>query len=124
MALLVALQLIGTGCGKRADEVTTIKLATTTSTENSGLLDALLPVFKEKHGIEVQVIAEGTGKAIKHGENGDVDVILVHARSAEDRFIAQGYGVNRREVMHNDFVILGPAGDPAGIRGMGDAAGA
>ena len=124
VTLLVALQLIGGGCGKQPARLTTIKLATTTSTENSGLLDALLPVFREKHSIEVQVIAVGTGKAIKHGENGDVDVILVHARSAEDKFVADGYGANRRDVMHNDFVILGPAEDPAGVRGMKDAAAA
>jgi len=124
VTLLVALQLIGGGCGKQPARLTTIKLATTTSTENSGLLDALLPVFREKHSIEVQVIAVGTGKAIKHGENGDVDVILVHARSAEDKFVADGYGANRRDVMHNDFVILGPADDPAGVRGMKDAAAA
>lgn len=124
VTLLVALQLISVGCSKQPARITTIKLATTTSTENSGLLDALLPVFKEKHAIEVQVIAVGTGKAIKHGENGDVDVILVHARSAEDKFVADGYGVNRRDVMHNDFVILGPADDPAGVRGMEDAAAA
>ena len=99
-----------------------IKMATTTSTDNSGLLSALLPVFKEKTGIEVKVIAVGTGKAIKHGENGDVDVILVHARAAEDKFVADGFGVNRRDVMHNDFVIIGPGDDPAGIKGMKDVA--
>jgi tungstate transport system substrate-binding protein len=96
-------------------------MATTTSTDNSGLLEALLPVLKEERGIEVQVIAVGTGKAIKHGENGDVDVILVHARAAEDAFVRDGYGVNRRDVMHNDFVILGPETDPAGVAGMKDA---
>jgi len=99
-----------------------IKLATTTSTDNSGLLAELLPPFQAKYGIEVQVIAVGTGKAIRHGENGDVDVILVHARGAEDRFVEQGFGVNRRDVMHNDFVILGPAEDPAGVGGTPDVA--
>jgi tungstate transport system substrate-binding protein len=98
-----------------------IKLATTTSTENSGLLAELLPVFKDEFGIHVDVIAVGTGKAIAHGENGDVDLILVHARSKEDVFVKEGFGVNRRDVMHNDFVILGPASDPAGIKGMTDA---
>jgi tungstate transport system substrate-binding protein len=97
-------------------------MATTTSTDNSGLLAVLLPAFKARHRIEVRVIAVGTGKAIKHGENGDVDVILVHARAAEEEFVAGGFGVNRRDVMHNDFVILGPAADPAGLKGSKDVA--
>jgi tungstate transport system substrate-binding protein len=99
-----------------------LRLATTTSTENSGLLNELVPPFERKTGIKVDVIAVGTGKALALGENGDVDIVLVHARPAEDAFVAAGYGVNRRDVMHNDFVILGPSGDPAGIRGMTDAA--
>lgn len=99
-----------------------IKMATTTSTENSGLLAVLLPAFTEETGISVDVIAVGTGKAIAHGENGDVDLIFVHARSREEAFVEAGYGVGRRDVMHNDFVILGPASDPAGIRGMTTAA--
>jgi len=122
---LLLFMVAGVGCGQgSAKRATTIRLATTTSTENSGLLEVLLPAFKKKHGIEVQVIAVGTGRAIKHGENGDVDVILVHARAAEEKFVAAGYGVNRRDVMHNDFVILGPGADPAGLRGMKDAAAA
>ncbi len=99
-----------------------LRLATTTSTENSGLLNELVPPFERQTGIKVDVIAVGTGKALALGENGDVDIVLVHARPAEDAFVAAGYGVNRRDVMHNDFVILGPSGDPAGIRGMADAA--
>ena len=94
-----------------------LKLATTTSTENSGLLGVLLPPFEEKFGIKVDVIAVGTGKALTLGENGDVDIILVHARAAEDKFIEEGYGVNRRDVMFNDFIILGPSNDPAEIKG-------
>jgi len=94
-----------------------LKLATTTSTENSGLLGVLLPPFEEKFGIKVDVIAVGTGKALTLGENGDVDVVLVHARAAEDKFIEEGYGVNRRDVMFNDFIILGPSNDPAEIKG-------
>jgi tungstate transport system substrate-binding protein len=94
-----------------------LKLATTTSTENSGLLGVLLPPFEEKFGIKVDVIAVGTGKALTLGENGDVDIILVHARAAEDKFIEEGYGVNRRDVMFNDFIILGPSDDPAEIKG-------
>ena len=98
-----------------------IKLASTTSTDNSGLFSAVLPLFEQKTGIGVDVIAVGTGAAITLGMNGDVDIILVHARSREDQFTADGYGVNRRDVMHNDFVILGPSEDPAGIRGMDNA---
>lgn len=98
-----------------------IKLASTTSTDNSGLFSAVLPLFEQKTGIGVDVIAVGTGAAITLGMNGDVDIILVHARSRENQFTADGYGVNRRDVMHNDFVILGPSEDPAGIRGMDNA---
>jgi tungstate transport system substrate-binding protein len=97
-----------------------LRLATTTSTDNSGLLDSLLPGFQSRTGIMVRVISVGTGKAIKLGENGDVDVILVHSRPDEDRFVEQGHGVSRRDVMYNDFVIVGPADDPAGIRGLRD----
>ncbi|MDA3835327.1 MAG: substrate-binding domain-containing protein [Spirochaetales bacterium] len=95
-----------------------IKLASTTSTDNSGLFGAVLPIFEKETGIGVDVIAVGTGAAVALGKNGDVDIILVHARSLEDQFVAEGYGVNRRDLMHNDFVILGPPDDPAGIRGM------
>ena len=98
-----------------------LMLATTTSTENSGLLRFLLPRFEAEYGTNVRVISVGTGKAIRLGENGDVDVILVHSRPDEDRFIAQGHGVNRRNVMYNDFVIVGPQDDPAGLRGKRDA---
>ena len=101
-----------------------LRLATTTSTENSGLLAELLPAFEKANDCKVDVIAVGTGKAIKLGETGDVDVILVHARSKEDKFVAAGYGVGRRDVMYNDFIILGPDSDPAGIKGTGDAAAA
>jgi tungstate transport system substrate-binding protein len=119
-AVFFSVNLSAEGQWDNADEH--IKLATTTSTENSGLLAELLPVFQEKSGIQVDVIAVGTGKAIAHGENGDVDLILVHARSREDAFVDDGFGVNRRDVMHNDFVLLGPADDPAGIKGETDAA--
>lgn len=96
-------------------------MSTTTSTENSGLLAVLLPPFEKKFGCQVDVIAVGTGKALKLGEAGDVDIVFVHARTLEDRFVANGFGVNRRDVMYNDFVILGPAGDPAGIKGSKSA---
>ena len=97
-----------------------IRMATTTSTDNSGLLGVILPPFEKMYGVTVDVIAVGTGKAIKLGESGNVDVILVHAPAAEERFVAEGYGVNRRAVMHNDFVLLGPKGDPAQIKGDKD----
>ncbi|ODV44132.1 tungsten ABC transporter substrate-binding protein [Cupriavidus sp. UYMMa02A] len=97
-----------------------LKLATTTSTENSGLLRFLLPKFEQKTGVNVKVIAVGSGKAMKMGEMGDVDVLLVHARKLEDAFMAAGYGVNRRDVMYNDFIVVGPANDPAGIKGGKD----
>ena len=97
-----------------------IKMATTTSTDNSGLLKYLLPKYEAKCGCKVRYTAVGTGNAIKLGENGDVDMLMVHARAAEDKFVAEGYGVNRRDLMHNDFVIVGPHADPAGIRGEKD----
>ncbi|HBY96425.1 MAG TPA: tungstate ABC transporter [Chloroflexi bacterium] len=97
-------------------------LATTTSTQDSGLLDAILPNFEQKYNAKVKVVAVGTGEALKLGENGDADVVLVHARAKEDAFVAAGYGINRQDVMYNDFVIVGPADDPAGIKEMTDAA--
>jgi len=97
-----------------------IKMSTTTSTENSGLLTYLLPKFEAKTNSKVQVIAVGTGKALELAKNGDVDVTLVHARPAEDKFVAEGYGVNRRDVMYNDFIIVGPENDPAGLKGSKD----
>ena len=99
-----------------------LRLATTTSTENSGLLAELIPPFEDRTGLKVDVIAVGTGQALKLGETGDVDLVLVHARASEDAFVAAGHGVNRRDVMHNDFIILGPTRDPAGVRDMGNAA--
>ncbi len=99
-----------------------IKLATTTSTDESGLLDYILPAFEKEYNVKVQIISTGTGKAIKLAENGDVDIILVHARVAEDEFVDKGYGIDRRDVMYNDFIILGPKSDPAKIFGLKDAA--
>lgn len=99
-----------------------LRLSTTTSTENSGLLNVLLPPFEERCNCKVDVIAVGTGKALKLGETGDVDVVLVHARALEDKFIADGFGVNRRDVMYNDFVIIGPPADPADLKHAASAA--
>ena len=95
----------------------TIKMSTTTSTRDSGLLDYLLPQFTKDTGITVQVIAKGTGAAIRDGEDGNVDVIFVHDTAREEKFVADGFGTKRYAVMHNDFVVVGPAADPAGIKG-------
>ena len=97
-----------------------IRLATTTSTENSGLLQAVLPLFEAEYGAKVRVISVGTGAALKLGENGDADVVLVHARALEDKFMAAGFGSVRKDVMYNDFIIVGPKRDPAGVRGSKD----
>jgi len=94
-----------------------LRLATTTSTENSGLLNAILPLFEAKYDTKVRVISVGSGKAMKLGENGDVDVVLVHSRADEEKFVTAGFGVNRRDVMYNDFIVVGSKADPAGIRG-------
>jgi tungstate transport system substrate-binding protein len=104
---------------KAADKV--IKMSTTTSTENSGLLDVLLPEFEKDTGIQVKVFAKGTGAAIRDGMDGNVDIIFVHAKAREEKFVADGYGAYRLGVMHNDFVIVGPEADPAAIRGKKDA---
>jgi tungstate transport system substrate-binding protein len=100
-----------------------ILVQSTTSTQNSGLFDHLLPQFTEATGIEVRVVAVGTGQAIRNASNGDGDVLFVHARPAEEAFVAEGHGVVRHDVMYNDFVIIGPADDPAGVAGMSDVTG-
>ncbi|MBK9714423.1 MAG: substrate-binding domain-containing protein [Kouleothrix sp.] len=99
-----------------------LRLATTTSTADSGLLDAILPDFEKQYGAKVEVVAVGTGQALKLGENGDADVVLVHARKQEDAFVKNGFGIDRRDVMYNDFIIVGPKDDPAGIKGVAKAA--
>jgi len=92
-------------------------VASTTSTEDSGLFGYLLPIFKAKTGIEVKVIAQGTGQALDTARRGDADVVFVHAKSQEEKFLAEGYGVKRFDVMYNDFVLIGPNSDPAGVKG-------
>jgi len=99
-----------------------LRLATTTSTANSGLMNYLLPAFSEQTGLQVHLIAVGTGKALRLGREGDVDVVLVHARPAEDRFVEEGHGVDRADVMYNDFIIVGPRSDPAGVADSQSAA--
>lgn len=99
----------------------TIRVASTTSTEASGLFDHILPRFTAATGIRVRVIAVGTGQAIRLARRGDADVLLVHHRPSEEAFVREGHGLRRHALMHNDFVIVGPASDPAGIRGMNDA---
>lgn len=103
-----------------ASDDKTIIVQSTTSTANSGLLDFILPKFEKKTGIKVNVVAVGTGQALKNARNGDGDVLLVHAKSAEEKFVAEGYGVKRYDVMFNDFIILGPKNDPAKIKGLKD----
>ncbi|MEM6466983.1 MAG: substrate-binding domain-containing protein, partial [Pseudomonadota bacterium] len=93
----------------------TVRLAVTTSFHNSGLADVLLPVIADDINLDVQLLTVGTGQALKLGQTGDVDAILVHSRSAEEAFVANGFGTHRREIMYNDFVLIGPQSDPAGI---------
>jgi tungstate transport system substrate-binding protein len=108
----------GDRCEAEARELV---LATTTSTQDTGLLEALLPPFEKETGIRVKVIAVGTGQALALGRRGDADVLMVHAPQAEKAFMAEGYGAERRALMYNDFVLVGPREDPAGVRGMGSA---
>lgn len=118
--LLLATGLATTG---HADEKF-ITVASTTSTQNSGLFDHMLPVFEDKTGIDVRVVAVGTGQAIKLARNCDADVLFVHHKPSEMKFVEDGFGKERHDVMYNDFVIVGPAGDPAGVKGMKDVAAA
>src|SRR5262249_30164449 len=97
-----------------------IVVASTTSTRDSGLFDHILPLFKAKTGIDVRVIAQGTGQALDTGRRGDADVVFVHAKAEEEKFIADGFGVKRYPVMYNDFVLIGPNSDPAGTKGVSD----
>lgn len=127
LAFILIILLAAGGCSKpqqsqqpkeSAPENKTVVLATTTSTKDSGLLDQLLPAFEQKSGYQVKVISQGTGQALKTGELGDCDVVLVHSRAAEDEFVKNGFGVNRQDVMYNDYLIVGPAKDPAIAKGL------
>jgi tungstate transport system substrate-binding protein len=117
VALLVTAHLPATG-------QESIVVASTTSTQDSGLFDHLLPLFTKKTGIEVKVVAQGTGQALDTGRRGDADVLFVHAKAQEEKFVEEGFGVKRFDVMYNDFVLIGPKSDPAGIAGTGDIAAA
>ena len=108
--------------GAEGESAAQFILATTTSTENSGLLAYILPEFEAESGVTAEVVAVGTGQALRLGESGDADALLVHARAREDAFMEAGHGSRREDVMYNDFVILGPSQDPAGIRGQNEAA--
>ena len=117
--LIVILSLALSACGSAAPSNPNLILATTTSTRDSGLLDVLQPLFEEQTGYKLQIVAVGTGEALKMGEEGNADVLLVHAPSSEVTFMNGGFGKDRFLVMHNDFIIVGPAADPAGIKGQG-----
>jgi tungstate transport system substrate-binding protein len=122
--LLAALGVAAALAQRAGAEQPFIVLQSTTSTENSGLFRHILPLFTEKTGIAVRVVAVGTGQALKNAERGDGDVVLVHDKPAEQKFVADGFGVKRHDVMFNDFVLVGPKDDPAGIAGSNDAAAA
>lgn len=120
-ALLCGLAVLSAPISQTMAAQKRIIVQSTTSTQNSGLLKVLLPKFKAETGIIVHVVAVGTGQALKNARNGDGDVLLVHAQAAEEKFVAEGFGVKRFDVMYNDFVIVGPASDPAGLAGSADA---
>ncbi|MGB5230531.1 MAG: substrate-binding domain-containing protein [Desulfoprunum sp.] len=116
-----AFLLVSASIGGAMAEDKVLTMSTTTSTESSGLLDVLLPEFKKDTGIEVKVLAKGTGAALKDGMDGNVDVVFVHAKKKEAEFVEKGFGTQRYAVMHNDFIIVGPPADPAGIKGSKDS---
>ena len=120
VAVLVVLAALASLVFLSSPEEKSITAASTTSTENSGLFGYLLPIFTHETGIEVRVVAVGTGQAIRMAMKGDADVLLVHHRDSEEKFVSEGYGVERVPLMHNDFVIVGPVSDPAGVKGLTD----
>jgi len=119
--MIAAILILCAGLTSAKAEPDFITVASTTSTQNSGLFKILLPAFKKQSGIDVRVVAVGTGQAIRLARNGDADVLFVHHKPSEEKFVAEGFGVKRHDVMYNDFVIVGPKADPAGIRGLKDA---
>jgi tungstate transport system substrate-binding protein len=119
VAAVIAFTCAFAACSAFAQDKS-IVVASTTSTQDSGLFGHLLPIFRAKTGIEVKVVAQGTGQALDTARRGDADVVFVHAKAAEEQFLAEGFGVKRFPVMYNDFVLIGPTNDPAGIRGGGD----
>ncbi len=121
VGLIAVYLLFSSFLGSAMAEDKVLTMSTTTSTESSGLLDVLLPEFKKDTGIAVKVLAKGTGAAIKDGMDGNVDVVFVHAIKKENEFVEAGFGTKRYAVMHNDFVLLGPADDPAGIKGINNS---
>ena len=120
LVLAAALALSAGFGGIAIAQEKSIVVSSTTSTTDSGLFNHLLPLFKKKTGIEVKVVSQGTGQALDTGRRGDSDVVFVHARSLEEKFVAEGYGVKRYPVMYNDFVLIGPKSDPAGVKGTKD----
>src|ERR1700674_5356324 len=116
IAAIVGIALIGQAVAAEKS----IVVASTTSTQDSGLFDYLLPLFKARSGVDVKVVAQGTGQALDTARRGDADVVFVHAKAAEEKFLAEGFGVKRYPVMYNDFILVGPRSDPAGIKGSRD----
>ena len=119
--ILIAIALLTSFSGQSWAQVRFITIASTTSTEQSGLFRHILPIFEKKTGIQVRVVALGTGQALDMGKRGDADVVFVHAKPLEEKFVAEGFGVRRYEVMYNDFVLVGPKSDPAHVAGGKDA---
>lgn len=120
-SLVVAIAFaVGLGTAETRAEDPFITVQSTTSTQNSGLYEYLLPIYKQKTGVDVHVVAVGTGQALKNAQNCDGDVLLVHAKASEEKFVSEGYGVKRTDLMYNDFVIVGPPADPAGVNGSND----
>jgi tungstate transport system substrate-binding protein len=124
LAFLGAAFLAAITLGPAAAQDQTITVASTTSTQDSGLFDHILPLFEAESGVTVNVVAQGTGQALETGRRGDADVVFVHAKPQEEQFVADGFGVERFDVMYNDFVLIGPASDPAGVAGTQDIAAA
>ena len=119
IATLCAVALCGPALAQGTSQDKSIVVASTTSTQDSGLFGHLLPIFKAKTGIDVKVVSQGTGQALETGRRGDADVVFVHARPQEEKFVTDGFGVRRFAVMYNDFILIGPKSDPAGVKGKG-----